>query len=47
VLKWRTFAASQSKNMEFNKDEINRLIRSRRSHFPKQFAEGQRVTMPL
>ena len=29
--------------MEFNVDEINRLIRARRSHFPKQYAEGQKV----
>lgn len=29
--------------MEYNIEEINRLIRSRRSHFPKQFAEGKRV----
>ena len=29
--------------MEFNIEEINRLIRMRRSVFPKQFAEGQPV----
>ena len=29
--------------MEYNKEEINRLIRNRRSHFPKQYAEGQPV----
>lgn len=29
--------------MEYNVEEINRLIRSRRSVFPKQYAEGQKV----
>lgn len=29
--------------MEYNVDEINRLIRNRRSTFPKQFAEGATV----
>ncbi|MGZ5287380.1 MAG: nitroreductase family protein [Flavisolibacter sp.] len=29
--------------MEFNIEETNRLIRSRRSVFPKQFEEGKRV----
>ncbi len=29
--------------MKFNIEEFNRLIRSRRSTFPKQFAEGQKV----
>ena len=29
--------------MEYNVEEINRLIRNRRSHFPKQYAEGKTV----
>lgn len=29
--------------MEYNVEEINRLIRNRRSVFPKQFAEGKKV----
>ncbi len=29
--------------MKFNIEEFNRLIRSRRSTFPKQFAEGKKV----
>ena len=29
--------------MEYNVEEINKLIRNRRSVFPKQFAEGERV----
>ena len=29
--------------MKFNIEEFNQLIRSRRSTFPKQFAEGQKV----
>ena len=29
--------------MEYNVEEINRLIRHRRSVFPKQFAEGKKV----
>lgn len=29
--------------MNYNVEEINRLIRNRRSHFPKQFAEGKPV----
>jgi nitroreductase len=29
--------------MEFNVEEINSLIRNRRSVFPKQYAEGQKV----
>lgn len=29
--------------MEYNTEEINRLIRARRSTFPKQYAEGQTV----
>lgn len=29
--------------MAYNVEEINRLIRNRRSHVPKQYAEGQKV----
>src|SRR4051812_47036755 len=29
--------------MNYNTNEINQLIRNRRSVFPKQFAEGKRV----
>lgn len=29
--------------MNFNIEEVNRLIRSRRSTFPKQFAEGKKI----
>lgn len=37
------FAAIKSMNMEYNAGEFNRLARSRRSVFPKQFEPGAKV----